>query len=822
MAGGFGKRLHPLTTNIPKPLIPVCGKPIMLYVIQELKKHSIDDIVVLLFHQPNLIKDYFKDGKEFGVELTYVTADQDFGTAGAVKYAQKFINEPFIVISADIITDFDLTSIIKFHKSKKAAATITLTRVENPLEYGIVITGPDGRINHFLEKPSWGEVFSDTVNTGIYILEPEVLDDIPEGRLYDFSMDLFPKMLEDKKKLFGCVSEGYWKDIGNLLEYAHVHKDILDGKIAISDAAVSSTAKVSHLAKIEGRVIIGSRTSIADGAYISSSVIGERCAIGRDAKIVNSVIWDDVEIGKECSLSRCVVADGAVIQERSELEEGSIVSEKCVVGADSKIQPYIRIWPGKNIEEGSIVNSSVIWRQRWSKNIFGPYGITGICNIEITPEFAAKLGSAFGAMLGKGSSVTSSMDGHKASRMISRGLISGLLSSGVNVSNLEMVPSPINRYELKALKSKGGIHVRKSPFDHNLIDIKFFDGDGMDLSPSKEKSIEKFFWGEDYERPTIDETGELTFPFYRVAEGYKEGLITFVQAKDIKDRKYKVIIDYSYGSASSIFPSILGQMGCDTVAINAYIDDSKFTRSKAEFDRSLKQLSQIVVSLKADLGILFDTGAEKIFLIDEKGSVLSGDLALSLMVKLMVISGAKTIAVPVNASSAVDEIASEKKVKVFRTKTSHRSMMETAVESKVDMFGENTGGYIFPGFQPSFDSMLSTAKLFELLLKPEVPMSEIVESLPKKYLLKDQVPCPNALKGMVIRYIVDEARDERPELIDGVKLRFGSDWVLVNGHAHKQEIYIISESDKEDTARKLMSKYKDTIKKLISDNLGKK
>jgi mannose-1-phosphate guanylyltransferase/phosphomannomutase len=344
----------------------------------------------------------------------------------------------------------------------------------------------------------------------------------------------------------------------------------------------------------------------------------------------------------------------------------------------------------------------------------------------------------------------------------------------------------------------------------------------MDLATGKEKAIERLFWGEDYERPSIDDTGELSFPFYRVAEGYKEGLLNFVKVKEIKDRKYKVIIDYSYGSASSIFPSILGELDCDTVAINAYIDDSKFTRSKAEFDKSLKQLGQIVVSLKADMGIMFDTGAEKIFIVDEKGRVLDGDISLSLLIYLVGSSGARSIAVPVTASSAVDDIAAKLNLKIFRTGTGHRAMMEAASENKVDFFGEHLGGYIFPGFQPSFDSMLSTSKLFELLLMPKEPMSEIVDSLPRKSMMIDHIPCPNALKGTVLRYMVDNAKTDKVDMIDGVKIHLGDDWVLVNGHAHRQEIYIISESADEKEAKKLLDQYRQDVKKLISEQLGKK
>jgi len=822
MAGGFGKRLHPLTSNIPKPLVPLCGKPIMSYVLELLKKHGITEIIVLLYHKPHLIRDYFKDGSDMGMKIKYVAADEDYGTAGAVKYVEKYLDGSFVVISADLLTDIDLNETIKFHKKKKALATITLARVPNPLEYGIVITEDSGKIKHFLEKPSWGEVFSDTINTGIYVLEPEVLSLIPKKKFFDFSKDLFPKMLEKDLHLYGCVGSGYWKDIGNILEYMRAHKDAAEKGLLLCKDSISPDAKISSSAKLNGNIIIGANTFIADDAYISNSVIGSSCKIGRGSRITESIVWDSVEVGKGSDLHACVVANDTFIGERVRIEEGCVVGEGCMIESDSTIRPYIKIWPGKSIEEGSTVNSSMIWKQRWSKNIFGQYGVTGVVNVELTPEFAAKLGSAFGAMIGKGASVTSSMDGHKASRMISRGLISGLLSAGVNVSNLENVPCPINRFELKALRSKGGIHIRKSPFDNSIIDIKFFGADGMDLSSSKEKEIEKLFWGEDYERPSIDETGELSFPFYRVAEGYKEALLNFISIDAIKNKRFKVVIDYSYGSASQIFPSILGELGCETVALNAYIDENKLTKTKDEFERSLKQLSQIVVTLKADIGIMFDAGAEKIFLVDEKGNILDGYTSLLLFTSLVSGNGnKKNIAVPMTASSVVEDIAKKNKLRVIRSKANLHSMMETASKEDVQFFGEELGGFIFPDFQPSFDAMLSSVKLFDLLSKCECSVSGIVSGLPRRSMSKGSVPCPNALKGSVIRTIFDENKQNKAELVDGVRISFGKDWVFINGHPDRQEIYIYSESDDPSASKGYLDQFKARIKDIISKQLRK-
>ena len=228
MAGGFGTRIHPLTIDLPKPMIPLYNRPIMLHIIELLKKHGIDELVLLLYHQPMVIKNFFGDGSEFGVRITYVTPLEDFGTAGAVKMAAKHLGERFMIISGDLLTDFDLSQAIAFHEERQAKATLTLTSVKDPLQFGVVITNKEGKITKFLEKPGWGEVFSDTINTGIYVLEPEVLDMLPEGENRDWSKDIFPQMLANDDALYGCRLDGYWADIGNTDSYLESCEDIAE------------------------------------------------------------------------------------------------------------------------------------------------------------------------------------------------------------------------------------------------------------------------------------------------------------------------------------------------------------------------------------------------------------------------------------------------------------------------------------------------------------------------------------------------------------------------------------------------------------------
>src|ERR1700759_4660250 len=234
MAGGEGTRLRPLTSNQPKPMVSICGKPCIEHIVELVHRYGIDDVVVTLAFMPQVIRGYLGDGSSLGVRIEYAVEDQPLGTAGSVRNAIHLLDETFVVISGDALCDFDLREIVAFHKERGSLATIALKSVDNPLEFGVVIVDDEGRIERFLEKPSWGQVFSDTINTGVYVLEPELLEHIPTDRPYDFSKELFPLLLEMGRPIYGFVCEGYWQDIGNLDQYRQANFDALDGKVDLN------------------------------------------------------------------------------------------------------------------------------------------------------------------------------------------------------------------------------------------------------------------------------------------------------------------------------------------------------------------------------------------------------------------------------------------------------------------------------------------------------------------------------------------------------------------------------------------------------------
>ena len=826
MAGGFGTRLRPLTNNLPKPMVPMANRPMMEHIIELLKKNAITDLTALLYFQPEMISGYLGDGAGLCVKIDYITLTVDLGTAGAVGSAMRKIggDETTLIISGDVLTDIDLKRAVEFHKRNNSAATIVLTRVENPLPFGIVITDEEGRIVRFLEKPSWGEVFSDTINTGIYILEKKVLDYIPADREFDFSKDLFPLMLEKKEPIFGYIAEGYWKDVGSLEEYRAANMDILQGIVHVEIPGeriegrrlwVGKGSRIDFTAKLEGSIVIGENCRIEADARISNSIIGPNSVVEEGAVIRDSVLWDSTRVARGASLHEDVVGSSSEILDQAHIAEGVIVSDHCRIGRNATLKANVKVWPYKIVEDDATLASSLIWGEKWSRNIFSTYGVTGLANIELSPEFAAKLGAAYGASLKKGSVVSTSRDAHKTSRMINRAIMTGILSTGVSVHDYGVTPMPVVRFLARSGTEAGGIHTRRSPFDTQLLDLKFFDSKGLDLHPGYEKTVEKLFFKEDFPRVTMEETGEMSFPIHAF-ESYQDAFMSMVDAATVSKARFKFVVDYSYGSSSRIFPSILGKLNCEVIALNANLDGSKTTKSADEFQRAMDQLSSIVRSLDADMGFYLDAGGEKVFLFDETGEALDGDTALNI-VTLLVLKTSKEagrighIAVPITASRAIDRMAEMYGFTVKRTKTTPRGQMEAAAAGAV-FVGEQSGGYMFPDFQPNFDGMYAVAKILEMLAKHGARLHKLMREIPPSIMVKERVSCSFENKGMIMRRLAEDSRGLETVLLDGIKIKFGEDWIVAYPSQDMPYFILVAEASTEEAARSLVNRYSEKIR----------
>ncbi|MEP6921162.1 MAG: NDP-sugar synthase [bacterium] len=330
LAGGKGTRLRPLTVYTPKPIVPICNRPFLLYQIDTLRRAGITNITLSLSYQPNKIEQLLGDGSDYGVKLNYTVEPQPMGTAGAYKFAEDRIRERTVVFNGDILTDLDLKAVIRKHNERKAAATVVLQPVENPRAYGLVETEKDGRIRRFLEKPKEDEITCNTINAGTYILEPRVLDFIPAGENYSFEYGLFPNLLERKEPFYAHVPpRTYWIDIGTPERYLQAHHDLLANRVArIHIKERRGSFDSATVAEIDELSIIGDECQIKPGAQIVNSILGTGCFVEELARVENSVIWPHTRIGTAASVNNAIVGRGCHVGRSAVVGSGSVLGDK--------------------------------------------------------------------------------------------------------------------------------------------------------------------------------------------------------------------------------------------------------------------------------------------------------------------------------------------------------------------------------------------------------------------------------------------------------------------------------------------------------------
>jgi len=810
----------------------------MEHIVLLLKSHGITEIVVTLHYLADEIEGYFGDGAEWGVNLAYSVEDTPLGTAGSVKKAEAHLkDDTFLIISGDALTDINIDKAIKYHRDKNSMATIILSHVPNPLEFGVVITDEEGHIRRFLEKPSWGEVFSDTVNTGMYILEPSVFDYMEMGKNYDWSQQIFPQILAEEKALFGYVMDGdYWCDVGNLNQYREAQYTVMDGQTRVkigrgSDARRSGIwlgegTDIDPTAQLLPPVVIGKNGKIKAGATVGPyTVIGDNSIVEEKATIHRSILWDNVYVGVESRLSACTVCSHTTINRNCVVQEGAVIGDRCRIEEDSTIRTQIKLWPDKIIEAGSTVTMSLIWGQKWAGSLFRKQGIMGIANIELTPDFACKLGASFGGYMKRGSTVVTSRDSGPVARMMKRAMISGLLSVGVNVLDMRSMPLPIARHGILGSQASGGVHIRLAPDNPKMALIEFFNEQGVYLSKNAERKVETIFFREDFRRVDAAEVGQLEFAG-RSIEQYSESFYHHIKIDAVQGRHLKVVADFAFGRLASIYPTMLGRMGCDLIALNAYPDTSKTPKTREQRDAHLPNLTQIVQTLNADFGVLFEADGERLTLVDERGVVIEGNQLLAMMAVLKARTKQNArIAVPVTAPNMIETLVALHGGVVVRTKTDVRDLMdvssgEPSRVGRVDFAGDDGGGFIFSEFQPSFDAMYAFGKMMEMLTTAGLSINDLCDQLPEAFVCRAHVRCPWEHKGRIMRELTREtsalsaADGYRIEMIDGIKVFNGNEWVLVLPDASEPVFHIYAEGKDHEAAMALVCEYVDKLEAL--------
>ncbi|MFA6195516.1 MAG: sugar phosphate nucleotidyltransferase [Sulfurimonas sp.] len=793
LAGGFGTRIQPLTNSCPKPMLPIINRPMMEHTMMSLKNLGIKDFIILLYFKPEIIEDYFGDGSKFGINISYIIPDDDYGTAGAVKLAQESIgNENFIIISGDLVTDFEFEKIFASHKERQAKLTITLTSVKNPLQFGVVIANEDGKIKKFLEKPSWGEVFSDTINTGIYIIEPEILDYIPINTNYDFAKDLFPLLMKKDIDLNGYSLSGYWRDVGNPESYREVYDDILNGRVNFNfygnktvfpDGELYSDVNydIDKSIEILGKVVLGKNVTLGKGVKLKNVVIGDNTSLGDFCKIRNTVLWNDSKIENSVVLDSCVICNSTTIGDNTEAKAGLILAEGCEIGRLVSIDKDITIWPNKIIDNASIVSNNVIWGSKYKNSIFENGVVSGISNVELSCEMTTKLAEAFSSQLPIGSRIYVARDYHKSSRMLKRAFLGGILASGVDVVDLLSLPSSVMRYNLAANGMiVAGVHFRQHIEDPASTKIVFFNEDGLEINSGMAKNIEKAFFKEDFRRVNYKQIGEIfeTQHNHNECMNYKEFIENKIDKEVLSKKQFHIIVDLMFGGTAEIFPKILNILQINNIVLNAYADERRLGNIQSVVKRSKKEVSAIIESLNLDMGLMIYPNNQKLTIITDKGEPLEKEMALFAILYLLNKENKQVkqkVLLPTWAPDIMD--ATFENIEIKRGKSLEYKASKL---KEYNLIATVDGNFAFTEFTLHHDSMFAGLKIIELLIKHDLKLSEIVNQIEDFYYSCTKVPCAQALKGTMMRKFLEDAKNKESSSLDGVKIWTDKhDWILM-------------------------------------------
>ena len=811
MAGGEGTRLRPLTCNLPKPMVPVANRPMMEYCVALLKRNGIRDIGVTLRYLPETIIEHFGDGSDFGVKMCYFVEDSPLGTAGSVKNAGSFLDQTFVVVSGDALTDINLSEAIKFHKERGAIATIVLTRVNCPLEYGVVITGEEGRIRRFLEKPGWGEVFSDTVNTGIYVLEPEVLDYFGAGQNFDFSKDLFPHLLKENKPLYGYVIDGYWCDIGGLEVYLQAHRDILSGAVQVdlpgkqvrSAVWIEEGASVHPDARLEGPLVVGKHTEICSGAHVGAfTVLGRGCAVQSGASLKRSVVWNHCFVGKKTTLRGAVLANKVQVQAHAGIYEGAVVGDNSVIKERSLLKPGVKLWPHKTVEVGTTVYESLVWGNGMPQRLFGTEGVVGLANLEITPEFVVRLGACFGSVLGRKATVGVSSDIYPVSRMMKAALLSGLQSVGVKVKDFGEGTTPMHRFAVGRFACHGGAHILLSTRDPEKLRLVFTDAEGGNISRSVERKVEQTYYREDFARETAF---GISAPEY--VPGVRDAYLDFVcenAPESLKTAGIKLVLLYEEDSLGRFLVPMAAKTGLTLYKLDRVVSAGSPWRWK-DYQEALPSLSEAVVKSAADGGAVIDASADHIIIIDEKGKIIKDDLFTAVLALVALKRRGGPVVVPVTAPRAIDVLAARYSAKVIRTKYNRHDLWKRASLAEAHEFLLH------------FDALAALIHILGFAAEQGVTLGELADEVPAFFLTHREVPVSWEAKGTVIRKLIEGKPPQQLELIDGVKIFHPDGWALILPDPEEPVCRVFSEGASMEIAESLTDFYTQKIEQMLKE-----
>lgn len=754
MAGGEGARLRPLTCETPKPMVPILGKPVMEHIINLLRDNGIRDIAVTLMYMSDRVTSYFEDGSDFGVNIEYFTESVPLGTAGSVGACREFLgDEDFLVISGDAVCDFDLKAVISFHSERKADLTIVTYAHPEPLEYGIVLSDVDHRIYGFVEKPDWGQVFSNQVNTGIYVVSGRVLAKIPLGRPFDFSRDLFYMLLRERAGMYACPAEGYWCDMGDCEAYLKCALDALEGmvrtdKTGLYDNNGILSVNPAVMDGIKAPAYIGRGVKLGKNVTLDHAVLEEGAVVGDNARISRSVVSGS--IGTDAELEGAIVGRGALVGAGAHIGEGAVIGARAYVGRGCIVRDGVRIWPDKRLYDGCAVEADLTSNGKRRHGLMEDGTLT-LSFEEPDALFFLNLGAAlstvFGGRIGVGCSEGS------LSSLFADCIAAGICSCGSDAVCHDGRFAALSAWLVKPLGLTLSVHVEQSG---SIVKTSIFDKNGLPLDRLAQRRLESMLSKGEINRATALMTGKKTamtgvFSLYSAnAEGNLAGMNLAVAGEE---------------PPAAALREILVQSGARVGEPRGHI---------LTFE-----------PVNDGFGLILN---------DESSVRYSPAHVSELIAMCAFINGRRRIGVPYNAPAALDALAARYDAEVLRVGRD-ADALQLYIET--------------PEFR---DGCFAAVYISETLREKGFTLAQIADMVPSFTVRVREVECESD-RGRLMRELASSLQGMNRELCQGIKVCLDGTWVHVAPCTSRQALRVSAEGLDTETAEEICIDFVERIKK---------
>ncbi|MFA9459325.1 sugar phosphate nucleotidyltransferase [Thiohalorhabdus methylotrophus] len=822
MAGGQGSRLRPLTEGIPKPMIPILGRPMMEYILEAVRDAGITDILVTLHYRPNLIQDYFGDGSDWGVNIDYAIEENPLGTAGSVKNGAHFLDDTFLIISGDALMDYDLGALMDYHARSEALVTFCLARVQDPSEFGIVVTGDDGRVQRFQEKPGPSEVFTDTVNTGIYVMDPRVLEDVPADTEFDFSHDLFPALLDRGEPLMGYVAKGYWNDIGNVDQLAQSTWDLLEGLVDLpipgeeirSKVYVEGTAHVEDGCSLQGPAWIGRDAILRSGAVVGPyAVVGRHSEVDAGARVRRSIVLDSSYVGEHAEIRGSFCGNRVLLEQEVEVEQGAVLADDVHLGRRVSIEADVRVWPHLEVEADTLIDQNVVWESVGRPALFSEYGVAGLANLRLTPETAARIGKAFGSWLGRSQRVVVGHGSHAFSHVLEKAFVSGLLSVGIEVEALGVSAHAITRFAVaRNIEFEGGAFVRQGPEHAQVAVIELYDRNGHPLPRKGRRKVEATYRRADFPKVDADHVGRLLSTGDHEAR-YVSELMAKLDRKALVDMEPKLAVLSRNRWSTRVLDILLDEIQTEAVTVSG--ETGPHGRDTEDPGQRLREIYALGGEHRR-IGLYLSADGRSMWLLDEYGHLYRPQTANHLLTLAYLLDGPARdgetgqVFLPPQAPDRIRDLAGAQGFEIAERRL---GLAETITEN------QSSHAHSWLDFEHFYLGMAAVPAFFRLLdflARHGTDLADLAAYLSDSHTGTIDVECPWRDMGWVMRHLTEEYAEHLEGVSDGVKVRHPEGgWTYVVPASGEPVLRVFVEGDNEAEVQERLERIRRNLVRMI-------